>query len=340
MRRQVFAGLLIPFMLLELACDNGPSQPDLTPIELSITNLTPLDPETEGTYETWVVSPGGDLLSAGRFIVTSDPTSVETNSPVPNPEDIMITVEPPDDDDDRPSMHKLFGGRFTDGIATLTTVGYVTVVGVPLEPTPGTHILASPSDDGENGYPSHEDAGLWLFNIGGDTLDGSYYLDFSPLTEGWYYEGWIVRDYGSVDAIWISYGKFRPDAFRQSNDRDDTGLGFFSGRTDYEFALSLTVRTPGDDWLGNALGLDVPGGVQLPLDLNGDADLGILSRWTHVITIEPWGPNRAAESIHDAKPFWLEPYRNAIGEAPASTPRDIVFHPEGLPTGTATLRRD
>jgi hypothetical protein len=191
------------------------------------------------------------------------------------------------------------------------------------------------SDNPSGSVPS--EAGLWLFNLGGDTLDGSYYLDFSPLTEGWWYEGWIVQDYGTPAAVWLSYGKFRPDAFRQANTRDDTGLGPFSGRRDYEAALALQVRVPGDDWLANPLGLTVPGGLPLPLDLNGDANSSTASRWTHVITIEPWGPNREPEPFTEVRPFFLAPYRNAIGEGSPDEPRSIEFHPDNLPAGTAVL---
>ncbi len=146
-----------------------------------------------------------------------------------------------------------------------------------------------------------------------------------------------MRDYGAPDAVWLSYGKFRPDETRQANARDDTGLGFFSGRTDHRFALGLQVRVPGDVWLSNVMNFPVPGDVALPIDLNGDAAAGTASRWTHVITIEPWGPNRDPEPADQARPFFVRPYRNAIGEAPADVPRVIEFDRSTIPTGSVRV---
>lgn len=306
-------------------------------VELTLSGLRTLDPDIEGTYEAWGIDPAGTIVQAGRFRLPSEGSVNLTWRGDVDPQHLMITVEPPGDMDSRPSPHKLLGGRFDGTSAVLGVTRYVTV-GIPLEPRPGTHVLATPTDDADNGYPSGEDGGLWLYNASGDTLDGSYYLDFTPLTEGWRYEGWIVRNYGAPDALWISYGKFRPDGFRQTNQRDDTGLGFFSGRLDHEFALALQVRVPGDDWLDNPLDYPVPGGLTLPLDLNGDANRGVTSEWTHVITIEPWGPNRDPEVPGANRPFFLQPYRNVIGEAPPNEPRVIEYFPELLPTGTATIR--
>lgn len=321
---------------LVAGCGDGGTGAAGTPLEITVAGLRPLDPDAEGVYEAWLVGAGGEIVSVGRFPVTSDPSTWMLRSPIADPTDAMITVEPPGDEDGHPSLHRLLGGRFSDGVAVLSVTGYVTVAGVPLEANVGTHVLASFSET-ESAVPS--EAGLWLFNLGGDTLDGSYYLDFSPLTEGWWYEGWIVRDFGAPDAVWLPYGKFRPDPLRQANTRDDTGLGPFSGRRDYEAALALQVRVPGDDWLANPLGFALPGGLALPLDLNGDAASGAASRWTHVITIEPWGPNRASEPFMASRPFFLAPYRNAIGEASAEEPRYIEFHPDALPMGTGVLLR-
>lgn len=318
-------------------CGESVTIPAGISLEITVAGVPPLDPNVEGVYEAWVVGAEGDIVSVGRFSVTSDPSTRMLQSPIPDPAAVMITVEPPGDDDDDPSLHRLLGGRFNGGMATLDVSGYLTVVGIPLEANVGTHVLASFSETESRFVPN--EAGLWLFNVGGDTLDGSYYLDFSPLTEGWAYEGWIVQDFDTAEAVWVSYGKFRPDPLRQANTRDDTGLGPFSGRNDYEFALALQVRVPGDDWFANPLALPVPGGLVLPLDLNGDAASGTASRWTHVITIEPWGANRDPEPVTASRPFFLAPYRNAIGEGLPGDQRSIAFHVDELPTGTAAVLR-
>lgn len=231
-----------------------------------------------------------------------------------------------------------------DGTAELGVNRYVTA-GIPLEEQPGTHALFTPSDNAELGYPSYEDAGIWLFNLGGDTLDGSFYLTFTPLTSGWVYEGWAVRDYGTPEAVWVSYGKFSPNNFRKQDTRDDTGLGPFSGQPDYERAMPEEIDMPGDDWVSNPNGYPVPGGLELPFDLNGcSAEPAACtaagqepgpSRWTHVITIEPKADED--EEAWLARPFLLQPYRNAFGEGAPAEPRVIEFHAELLPHGAAML---
>lgn len=312
----------------------GPPVEGLIDVALSFERLPAPQPD-EGSYEAWAVGSDGSIRSAGRFSLSGSGTATVT-SPIQNPEHFMITLEPPGDDDDQPSSHKLLGGRFADGVAELDLNRYVTA-GIPLEETPGTHALFTPSDNAELGYPSFEDAGIWVFNVGGDTLDGSFFITLTPLTVGWSYEGWAVRDYGTPDAVWLSYGKFAPDNFKRVRYRDDTGLGVFSGQQDYRYAMPLEVVMPGDDWLVNKFSVPVPGNLTLPLDLNGDATKGIPSRFTHVITIEPWGPQREPEMPHEAEPFFLRPYRNPIGEGTAEVPRTIEYHPAELPRGTATL---
>jgi len=321
------------------ACESGTT--GLRPsteanIHVGLTGLQLLDPVTDGSYEAWIIESNGDIRSVGRFDATGNSAAFDFATTIDDPTHFMVTIEPPTDDDSMPSRHKLLGGPFVSGSATLTVTGYVTIIGVPLETNPGVHVLATPTDDAQLGYPSREDAGLWLFDPALDTLDAGYYANLSPLTEGWWYEGWVVYDYGAAAETWISYGKFRPDGSRQANVRDDTGLGIFSGQRDYQFALGLTLHVPGDDWLSDSLQLDVIP-FPLPLDLNGDAASGVSSRWTHVITIEPWGPNREAELPSQARPFFLQPYRNAIGEADPATPRSIEFHGGTLPSGTASL---
>ncbi len=305
-------------------------------LELSLERLAALDPATEGRYETWVIAPGGEIRSAGRFDAPAGGTGqLELNSPLGAPAFVMITVEPPGDTDDRPSQQKLIGGEVRDGSAALEYVNYLTP-GIALEPAPGTHVLFTPSDNAELGYPSNEDAGLWMFNIEGDTLRGDFYLTYTPLTRGWTYEGWIVYDYGTPAACWISYGKFQPNNRSKQDQRDDTGLGPFSGQLDYERAMPDEIVFPGDDWVSNPHGFEVPCGLELPFDLNGEPALGIESRWTHVITIEP--DTEEDEPPVGRSPFFLRPYRNAFGEGFADEPRTILYYPDDLPSGTARIR--
>lgn len=321
------------------ACaDDLPSGPPVRAgVELSLEGLPALDTVTHGPFQAWIVDAEGGLHASARFASPGTGAfSVTVPSPVSDPAHIMVSWEPSRDTVAGPSELKLLGGRFLDGAAELTVVGYLTP-NLPLEPEPGVHVLGTFAALGTPELPQDQDAGLWFMDPRGDTLDGSYYADLTPLTEGWMYEGWIVRDYGSPHEVWMSYGKFRPDGFRQVRFRDDTGLGPFSGKEDYERALPLEARVPGDDWIANPLGLPLPPGVSLPLDLNGDAEAGVPSRWTHVITIEPY--EERWEDPWTSRPTFLRPYRNPIGEAPPDEPRRVTFDPGTLPTGRAVVRR-
>ncbi len=322
--------MLIAFAAAGCASDGvGPTfAPD---IEVAIEALPELAP-ADGSYELWVVNTEGTIRSAGRFTALSG--QVRVRSPLDEPTHLLLTIEPVDDTDDAPSPLKLAGGRFgSAGTAVLDVTGYLTPVGIPLEATPGVHVLGTASRAGS------PDAGLWLIDARVDSSNASFYQTFSPLTTGWIYEGWIVRDRGTATEVWLSYGQFLPNSIRKARFRDDTGIGPFSGYTDYEQALLAEVHYPGDDWLANPHGYPVPGNLSLPLDLNGDIMTGEPSPWTHVITIEPRHQDDGSrtESPWDARPFFLRPYRNAIGEADAEQARTIGFAPETLPRGTARI---
>lgn len=332
-----------------LACAEAAVGPDLAPAEIQLTlhGFATLEPVTQGSYEAWVIDAEAGVHSAGRFVAAGpDGQLISLESPISDPTDIMVTLEPPGDDDAVPSELPLVGGPFTGAMAELRYDRYLTP-GVPLEPEPGTHVLFTPSDNAELGYPSHENSGIWIFNIDGDSADGSFFITLTPLTAGWTYEGWVVRDYGSSEEIWLSYGKFRPDDRRKVNTRDDSGLGPFSGQIDYVQAMPTEIYMPGDDWVANPHGYPVPGGLDLPIDLNGCmltpaecAAVGVAhgpSRWTHVITIEPRSDE--LEEPWLARPSVVRPYRNAIGEAGWTTPRTIEFDPEALPRALARLGR-
>lgn len=345
-RRSFFAALAC------CACageSTGPPIHQSTPLELDLVNLARLA-DADGAYEAWVVDAEGGLHSAGRFQVTGrDSQRVVASSPISNPTDIFITVQRPGDADGQPSMLKLIGGRVQAGAAPLDVNRYLTA-GIPLEARPGTHVLFTPSDNVELGYPSNEDSGIWLFNIDPavgvpDSLNPHFYLTFTPLTKGWAYEGWVVRDYGTPHEVWLSYGQFESDQFRKARSRDETGLGPFSGQIDYREAMAREVQFPGDDWVANPLDLPVPGELQLPLDLNGcTADHATCdarrqewgpSRYTHVITIQPWDDR--ATPPWQRRPFFVRPYRNPIGETDWQTPRVIDHYPDELPRGIARL---
>jgi len=331
--RVVAAAILVAVLPLLHACtEPSTGLRGEASLQLTLENLPPLE-EGQGSYEAWVIGPEGTIRSAGRFEVDGD-GSVSLTSPMGSPAHVMVTVEPDGDADSRPSEQKLIGGPVEGGSAELTIDRYLTA-GVPLVEDPGTHTLFTPSDNRELGYPSNEDAGLWMYNVRGDTVDGDFYLRFSNLSRGWTYEGWVVRDHGTEQECWLSYGKFEPDAHGKLTREDDLGFGPYSGRIQYRLDPAEEIDFPGGDYVGNPHGFPPPCGLELPLDLNGDQNSGVESRWTHVITIEP--ETEEDEEDVGREPFVLRPYGNPVGEGYAGEPRDIQFYPEALPSGRATL---
>lgn len=334
------------------ACGEGGSTgPDGSPVPIRLTleNVPAADaPTMDGyRYAAWVVEGDGTIRPAGVFDPGSSGTAT-VESPVSSPEHVMVTVElagesPPE----RPAQEKLVGGRFDGDSAVLTIDRYLTA-GVPLVEDPGTHALFTPSDNRELGYPSNEDSGLWMFNVEGDTANSDFYVRFSNLSRGWTYEGWIVRDHGSEDECWLSYGKFQPDSRGKAAGHDDLAFGPYSGRLQYMQDPGEIIDTPGGDFVGNPHGYPAPCGMDLPIDLNGDKNSGVESRWTHVITIEPAQHEEDEtgsspddiENPLEREPFFVRPYRNPIGQGYADEPRDIQFYPNSLPRGAAVIERD
>jgi hypothetical protein len=194
--------------------------------------------------------------------------------------------------------------------------------------------MFTPSDNGAHGYPSHEESGVWLFNMQPrETEQGDMWVRLTQLSPGWVYEGWMVRVMDQPGAVWLSYGKFLPDYTGAINSRDDTGWGAFSGvvnfRTDGE------EEFPGDDWIANPLNYELPGGLALPLDLREKTAVGA-PRWTHVITIEP--ARDRGEAIGAERPFVVRPYSDAFGDLGPGIPRTITFRVSGVPSAVAQLR--
>ena len=142
----------------------------------------------------------------------------------------------------------------------------------------------------------------------------------------------MVRDIDLPEAIWLSYGKFVPDATGAVNTRDDTGWGEFSGVIDF---LKGEEEFPGDDWISNPLGYRVPGGLTLPLNLREKTSNG-RSRWTHVITIEP--SSDKGEPVTTPRPFVVRPYRDLFGDGAPGVPRTITFHADAVPGGEVIAR--
>lgn len=328
---------LVALAAMLLACggaeSTGTSVPAGSTLTLSVTGLPPLDPATEGRLEAWVVDRQGAFRSLGTLDLRQG-AAIRLATPAADPVEVAVTYEPPGDTDGAPSPHVLLRGPLRSGRAALTVTGAVTQGPLVLHERPGQFTMFSPSDNSKNGYPSHEESGIWLFNMAPRELpQNDMWVRLTQLQPGWVYEGWMVRDLGTPGAIWLSYGKFLPDATGAVNHRDDTGWGPYSGVLD--FLTAGEEEFPGDDWISNPLGYPFPAPLTLPLNLR-EKDAQGRGRWTHVISIEPAADR--GEPIGSERPFLIRPYRDPFGDGAPGSPRTITFRPDGVPTGEVTVR--
>ena len=90
--------------------------------------------------------------------------------------------------------------------------GALTRADLTLREHPGQFTMFTPSNNFNSGYPSHEDAGIWLFNVfPRETEQNDTWVRLSPLTPGWVYEGWMVRDIDAPGAIERDYDRYQID---------------------------------------------------------------------------------------------------------------------------------
>ncbi|MEK9503555.1 hypothetical protein [Gaopeijia maritima] len=315
------AAMLAACGALAAGCGDEPAGPaEGERYEVAFERLGRL-PAHQGTYTVWVHD------DRDTVAVASVPSG-SANEPVPavtfamplaNARGVFVSVEPAVDPSSAASPTRLLAGRFDGPIAALGFEGVATLRR-PLEPDPGAHSLFTTSNNSE-GYPSAENAGLWLFTLTPSrNVHGTREVKVSPLAAGWTYEGWLV--WQGPPQVWISYGKFRPDETGLLTSRDDTGTGPFAGAEDFRNAGVEDV--PGEEWTSDEiaaqLGIELPGGFDLPLEVDAvDGDGRAL--WHHVISIEP-----AADLVEgplEGEPFPVRPYENPIGAGGPGLPRTI-----------------
>ncbi|HEX5435735.1 MAG TPA: anti-sigma factor [Gemmatimonadaceae bacterium] len=310
-------------------------------MELTLHGLGPLDP-AEGSYELWVYPRTGTPVPAGRFQLAGTTlggdATIDFELPMADASRIAVTVEPPGDSDSVPSRSELMAGRFDHGAAHLSIEGSVTD-GRPLETDPGHHSLFTTSNNLQYGYPSDENSGLWLFSLQVDiNKSKTRWVKLTPLQAGWTYEGWIIYRQGTPQEVWIPYGKYRPDLDGFLTSRDNTGSGYFSGDPDY--VNGGVEDVPGDEWTTSTvaahLGLAMPGGLKLPLQLNAVDSATGKAVWHHVITIEPAFDEDEAPLAD--RPFVLRPYWNPVGAGGPGVPREILYQ-HNDPSGEVRVAR-
>ena len=303
-----------------IAC--GDEGPEMATVNVTFQNLAVLDATTEGSYEGWVIDAGGMAHSTGKFVL--DASGMHTfTSTTAEPMMFVLTVEPPGDNDAVPSDQKLIGGPFTNGTASLASLGFVSAdATADFATSPGTHVLLTPT----TGTATDDDGGIWLIDPG----SGTSTVSLPALNSGWVYEGWVVYGPGTPMQTAISYGKYEPQADGTLSARDSDAAGPLSGAPG---DLMAGPPVPGGDFVATN-GETVPGGIPLPFDFNGDDVLLGDSQWMHVISIEPSFDE--SEASLDAVPFQLKPFGNPFGDGGPTDMRTITML-SPLPTGTATI---
>jgi hypothetical protein len=313
------------------ACGGGVTSPIAAGTSLSLTTsaLPTLDAAREGLYVVWFADASGGLHLGG----TLNPGTASFASPIADPAGVAISIERTSTPSE-PSGQILLRGALSGGRGSLSIVGAITQNGVELRQHPGQFTMFTPSDNDVNGYPSHEESGVWLFNVQASTTEqNDFYVRLAQLQAGWTYEGWMVRDYGTAQAIWLSYGKFIPDWTGAVNKPDDTGWGPFSGVTDY--TNSRLEDFPGDDFISNPLHLPFPAQLTLPLNFRERDGTGRL-RWTHLVSIEP--ATDAGEPVGSERPFFLRPYVDMFGDLNPGVPRVITLRADAVPSAVVEVR--
>lgn len=316
------------------SCGDDPAGPaEGERFEMAFDRLGRL-PAEQGAYTVWVHD-DRDTVSVGAVPAGLPDEAVGEfgfTMPLSAARGVFVSVEPPTDPSPDPSPTRLLAGRFEGRSATLAFDGVATL-GRPLEPDPGAHSLFTTSNNSE-GYPSAENAGLWLFTLTPSrNVHGTREVKVSPLAAGWTYEGWLV--WQGPPRIWISYGKFRPDETGLLTSRDDTGTGPFAGAEDFRNAGVEDV--PGEEWTSDdvaaGLGIAFPGEFELPLAIDA-LDAGGRALWHHVISIEPAAD--LTEGPLEGTPFPVRPYENPVGAGGPGLPRTIELVRE---PPSATVRR-
>ena len=257
----VIAGLVA---VLAAACGSDPTPtptatPTPTPPTVVVVDLTGVEPLAGGYhFENWAIV-DGTPVAAGKFNIGADGTIVnlqgvpvpggrfETGSDLSNASAIVLTIEPPGDNDTVPTAtHYLAGGL--SGSAAQLSVGHAAALGSDFSSATGSYILATPT----NGNSSNENSGIWFLDpTGGELMAG---LQLPVLPDGWAYEGWVV-----IDGQPVTTGRFtQPSGVDQAAP--------FSG-------TEAAPPFPGEDFLVSA-----PSGLTFPTDIAGD---------TAVISVEP-----------------------------------------------------
>ncbi|MFZ0389834.1 MAG: anti-sigma factor [Calditrichia bacterium] len=230
--------------------------PPTTMFTFSFTGLTPL--MNGYHYEGWAIVDGSPVTT-GKFNLNSSGDLVDLDgNMIDNGEftvvgdlsgatDIVLTIEPPNDNDPAPAATHYLGGTVSNNTADLSTAS-LHAFGTDFSSASGKYILATPT----NGPNTDENSGIWFLDL--STGSTAQALMLPALPAGWQYEGWTV-----INGTPVTSGRF------MSGDMADFDDPYSSTQSPPHF--------PGEDYLVNA-----PAGLTFPTDIAGG---------TAVVSIEP-----------------------------------------------------
>ena len=269
-------------------------------------------------YEVWSVSDcvalsltRFNVTQAGDLVVLAGQTMPDQSFPISLDSllgDILITIEPPGEDDGKPSETRYLAGTFVDGSAELTVV-HSLALGPRYRNSSGAFILSSPSSP--VGRKTTEwMSGVWWVDVAdaelGMTAPGVY-LPYAPA--GWNYEGWVV-----FDGQPLTTGRFIRNSGYDLDDMPDSDSPEYSPYN----GTDPVPRWPGEDFIRNP-----PEGLTFPTDIRGN-DL--------FISIEP-SPDDSA------LPFALHALTGTVPiEGEFHTTYELTNNSGSYPTGTAIIQ--
>ena len=221
---------------------------------LTIERLFWLDP-AYGHYEAFAVA-AGKPFSLGTFNVsTMGPLVTLDGSPktawtakvsAAAIEEVLVTLETPDDQDPLPSRQVFLRGVVSDGRAALAPP----VAAERFLGKTGTYILDNPASEKDH----FDFNGIWFACIDGTTYTPG--LEIDPAPSGYMYAGWLV-----LNRVVLRLGKF-------SNKLGNDDFYGYSGLDSVSLPVNFTgPPMPGEDFIKN-LPPGVPTGNGQP-DLSG-----------------------------------------------------------------------
>ncbi len=228
------AGSLATLLSVHPASAAGSAQKST--VDLSFTNLPVL---TGGAhYEAWA-EVDGKAASLGKFSPTGKGLTNFKGSGAPRfraskkATGLFVTIEPPKDNDLKPSEVRVVAGAFAQGRATLSSSDK-SAIGTDFRTAKGDVLVAAPTAPKTDPL-----AGVWWYN----PTTKSASITIPALSPGWVYEGWVVLGGQAVTT----------GQFSKANEADR--FNGYSGE-------GGVPAVPGEDFVRNA-----PAGLKFPISV-------------------------------------------------------------------------